>query len=319
MTTAKKKNRRAFDYARDNLWSIDPFEIGIIGGKCLPSEEQGPYDTEVDKSHDLWDKRLLIPLTEEFCASIKSRGVLEPVLIVKIGDHAFVHAGRRRVRAARRANLQLKKEGEPLLMVGCKMRRTTGTALTEEMIIENEHRLNDDVASKIEKAKSLLNKGRNEEQVADVFGVGVNIIRGWMAYEDCAIEEVKSAVRAGRLSASAAATLAKVAEPDEQRAKLAELIGSGEKVTARKIQTAAKISRGEATGVSDKKTQKKLLQVFQTSGESSNSEKNTAYWKGAEEAIKLVLGLEDVDSRMQSKLDEAVALMKTEKRAKAKK
>jgi ParB family transcriptional regulator, chromosome partitioning protein len=316
--TAKSKNRRAFSYARDNLWSIDPMEIGIVGGKCLPEEEQGPRDTEVDKTHDLWDKRLKIALTEEFVASIYSRGVLEPVLIVKIGDHPFVSAGRRRVRAARRANIARKKAGEPLLMVSCKMRRSTGVVLKEEAIIENEHRLNDDVPTKIEKAMDLLDKGVSEEKVGEIFGVGPNIVRGWKAYQDCATDEVKAAVNAGRLSAHAAATLAKLAEPDEQRAKLAELITSGEKVTARKIQTAAKVARGEATGVADKKTQKKLLQIVQAAPHPNSGEKSLAFWEGAEEMLKLVLGAEDVDSRLTGKLDETVALMKTEKREKAK-
>jgi len=319
--TAKKKNRRAFTFARDNLWSIDPFEIGIVGGKILPTEEQGPLDTEVPQSKedfgfDLRDKRLTRALKPEFAASVMVRGVLVPITIVKIGDHPYAVDGRRRIRAARRACIERKKAGEPTLLIGCKMSRAAGTARTELMIIANEHREDDDVPTKIEKAKDLIEKGISEAQVAEVFGVGVNIVRGWMAYEDCATDEVKAAVKAGRLSASAAATLAKLAEPNEQRQKLAEMITSGEKVTARKIQTAAKIARGEAAGVSDKKTQKKLLQVIQSA--ETRSEKGATFNEGAEEMLKLILGEEDLDPRLQSKLDEAIALLKTEQREKAK-
>jgi hypothetical protein len=55
--TTATTNRRSFDFARGNLWSIDPSELCIVGGKSLPPDERGPLDTEVDPSHDLFDTR----------------------------------------------------------------------------------------------------------------------------------------------------------------------------------------------------------------------------------------------------------------------
>jgi hypothetical protein len=43
-------------------------------------------------------------------------------------------------------------------------------------------------------------------------------------------------------------------------------------------------------------------------------EKSVAWWEGAEEMLKLVLGADDVDARLQGKLDETVGLLKSEKR-----
>jgi ParB-like chromosome segregation protein Spo0J len=310
-----KNNRRAFNYARGNLWSIDPMDICIIGGKRLPADERGPLDTDADDSHDLHDERVDKPLTEEFINNIDAHGVDTPVLISKINDVPTCVAGRKRIRAARVVNVRRKKRGEPPIKVDCKLKRATGSGLLAAMITENEGRTNDDILTKIAKLKRLMARGVSPEDAAIEFCVGVHTIKGWLAFEDNATAETKAAARAGRLSASAAAELAKIANPDAQREKLAQMIGSGEKVSARAARAASRVARGKAAGVGDKKTQKKLLTIVQATSHPNISEKTAAWWEGAEEMLKLVIGAEDADQRLQGKLDEAVSLMKTEKRA----
>ena len=41
-----------------------------------------------------------------------------------------------------------------------------------------------------------------------------------------------------------------------------------------------------------------------------------AWWEGVEDALKLVLGEEDVNPKLVGKLDELISLMRTEKLAK---
>jgi ParB family transcriptional regulator, chromosome partitioning protein len=315
VTATKTKNRRAFDFARGNLWTVDPMELCIVGGKRLPADERGPLDTDHGAEHDLYDERVGEPLTEEFVNSVDAHGVDTPILIVKLDDVATVVAGRKRVRAARVVNARRKKRGEPPIKIDCKLKRASGAGLLAAMITENEARTDDSVLTKIEKLKRLMNRGVSVEDAAVHFSVSVKVVRGWLALEDTATAETKAAVRAGRLSAFAAAELAKVADPDKQREKLAEMIGSGEPVTARTIRAASRVARGKGAGVSDRTTQKKLLHVVQATSHPNISEKGAAWWGGAEEMLKLVLGEADVDARLQGKLDEAVSLMKTEKKA----
>jgi len=315
-------NRRAFDFARGNLWSIDPMDLCIIGGKCLPTDERGPLDTDHGLEHDLYDERVGEALTEEFVNSVDAHGVDTPILIVKLDDVATVIAGRKRVRAARVVNARRKKAGEPPIKVDCKLKRATGSGLLAAMITENEARTDDGLLTKIEKLKRLMNRGVSVEDAAVHFSVSVTTVKGWLAFEDHATVETKAAARGGRLSASAAAELTKIADPDKQREKLAEMIGSvgsGEKVSARAARAASRVARGKAVGVADKKTQKKLLHVVQGASHPNISEKGAAWWEGAEEMLKLVLGEDDVDPRLRGKLDEAVSLIKTEKRAVSKK
>jgi adenine-specific DNA-methyltransferase len=120
---------------------------------------------------------------------------------------------------------------------------------------EEQARTNDAYLTKIEKLKRLMNRGVSEEDAAVNFSMPLAVIRGMLAFEDCATPETKDAVRAGRLSASAAAELTKITDPAAQNDRLADLIGSGEKVTARKIKIATKQAHGKSFAVSDKKTQ----------------------------------------------------------------
>lgn len=317
--TATNNNRRAFDFARGNLWSIDPQELCIIGGACLPADERGPLDTDDGPDHDLYDERVGEALTEEFVNSIDAHGVDTPVLIVKLGDVATVIAGRKRVRAARAVNLRRKKRGEPPIKVDCKLKRVSGSALLAAMITENEARTNDGLLTKIEKLKRLMGRGVSPEDAAIHFSVSASTVKGWLAFEDNATAETKAAARAGRLSASAASELTKITDPDKQREKLAAMIGSGEKVSARAARAASRVARGKTAGVSDKLTQKKFLQILQGASHPNISEKGGAWWEGAEEMLKIVIGVKDVDARLQGKLDEALSLLKTEKRARVSK
>ena len=311
--STNKNNRRGFDFARGNLWSVDPMELCVIGGKVLFADECGPLDTDDGPDHDLYDERVNEMLAEEFINSIDAHGVDTPILIVKLNDVATVIAGRKRVRAARIVNLRRKSRGEPPIKIDCKLKRTSGVGLLAAMITENEGRTDDKMLTKIEKLKRLMGRGVSIEDAAIHFCVGLPVVKGWLAFEDNATAETKAAARAGRLSASAGAELAKITNPDAQREKLASMLSSGGKVSARTARSASRTARGKTADVADKTTQKKLLSVVQGTSHPKVSEKTAAWWEGAEEMLKLILGVTDVDKRLQEKLAETIDLLKTEK------
>src|SRR5262245_5872048 len=106
-------SKKAFDTNYTSNPVFAPEELVIIGGKCLPKDEQGPLDTAHKRGeHDLWDQRLeTVTLTDAEVANVDYFGVLQNVVIRKDPETGlpFVVAGRGRVRRARRANLLRKQ------------------------------------------------------------------------------------------------------------------------------------------------------------------------------------------------------------------
>jgi ParB-like chromosome segregation protein Spo0J len=317
-------SKKAFDAGRNTMWSFDPLELCIVGGKCLPKEEQGPLDTAVDENDSLWDPRLYEALAEEFCANVATFGVDTPILVVKRDGVPVVVAGRRRVRAARRANHQRKKHGEPLMKVDAKQKRDTDAGLLGTLIQENEGRHDDDLLSKLAKAKRLMNAGVSPEDVALRFQVSLAHFKTWLAFDDNALTATKKAVEAGKISPSTAITLARIKEPEKQKEALdsvLEHVAQGGKSSPRVAKNAAKEKghKGKA-GVTDKRTLAKLLLAVQNTPHPHNSsEKTLAWWTGVEDALSLVLGEDDVDEKLTKVLDDVYAAIKADLKAKAKK
>jgi len=307
VTTTKK----AFDLSRDSVYVADPItELRIIGGKgLLADDEAGALDTEPDAAHPVADlRRLKKALPAEFKANVAFRGVDTPIRIAKIDDIATVVEGKSRVRAARAANRERKKRGEPLIRVRCVMQReTSDTALRASIISGNNARMEDDFSDKLEKLKALLASGASEDDAALYFMVKPATIRGWLAFEDGATAETKAAVKEGRIGASVAAELARVKDADEQRSKLGELLAAPEP-KARGVR-AAKLVRGAKHGAafSGKKPQMKLLGYVQSMSHSTKSDRTIAFWEGVEETLKLVLGEKDADERLTKAVKEALA------------
>lgn len=316
--TAAKNSKRSFDFARNTMWSIDPDDLCIIGGKKLPAAERGGLDTDDSEEHELYDPRILEPIAEEYILNIDAHGVDTPILIAKINDVAVVIAGKTRVRAARIVNRRRKSRGEPPLSIDCKIKRGNTTSLLAAMIVENEARRDDGIPAKIEKLKKLMDRGVSTDDAAVIFGVKTKTVKGWLAFEDNATPETKRAAEAGRLSHTAAAKLAQIKDPDEQRKTLEGMLATDGRVTKATATIAAKTANGKkvAISVTDKRTQRRLLSYVQNLSHGQASEKTMAWWEGVEEALKLVVGEDDVNPRLVGKLDEVISLMKTEAQAK---
>ena len=314
-------SKKAFDAGRDNLWSFDPDGLCIDGGKCLPKEEQGPLDTEVDESSPLWDVRLRKPLDPEFVANISTFGVDTPILVVKREGIPYVVAGRRRVRAARVANRKRKAQGEPLMKIDAKQKRDSDMGLLGAMLQENQVRQDDDLLTALEKAKRLMNGGVSMEDTALRLGVTLPHFKTWLAFDDNALGATKKALAAGKISPSTAITLARTKEPEQQRAALDEVlatVGAGGKSSPRAAKEAVKAAGGKVVAsITDKKTLKRLYEAVQNVPHPHNSsDKTLAFWEGAEQMLVLIMGEEDADQRLEKVYAELKSVMKTEQRAK---
>lgn len=284
----------------------------------MPAAERGSIDTGDGEEHELYDPRILAePLTEEFILNIDAHGVDTPIIIAKINDVPVVIVGKTRVRAARVVNRRRKARGEPPIKVDCKIKRGNTTSLLAAMIVENENRRDDGIPAKIDKLKKLMGRGVSAEDAAVVFGVKAQTVKGWLAFEDNATAETKKAARAGRLSHTAAATLARIKDPDAQRTQLDRLLSTEGRVSKAVANAAAQGVNGKKIMISatDKRTQRRLLTYVQNLSHGSASEKTMAWWEGVEDALKLVIGEEDVNPKLVGKLDELISLMKTELQA----
>jgi ParB family chromosome partitioning protein len=319
---AKKSDggsKKAFDAGRNTMWSFDPLELCIVGGKCLPKDEQGPLDTAVDENDALWDPRLHEELAEEFCANIATFGVDTPILIVKRDGVPMVVAGRRRVRAARLANRKRKSRGEPLMKIDAKQKRDTDAGLLGALIQENEGRHDDALLSKLVKAKRLMNSGVSPEDVALRFQVSLAHFKTWLAFDDNALTATKKAVEGGKISPSTAITLARIKEPEKQKEALDELlthVNAGGRSSPRAAKIAAKgVGSSVVSGVTDKRTLKRLFDAVQNTAHPHNSsEKTLAWWTGVEDALSLVIGEKDVDDRLKAILKQVYADAKKAKK-----
>lgn len=235
--------KKAFKLPRDSIYSVDPGDhLCIVGGKgVLAGDERGKLDTAPD-GNQLEDLDLREPLKDTFVANVDHYGVIVPIIVAKVDDVMVVVDGRTRVRAARAVNVGRKKRGEVPISIRCQMRREdkSGVNLIGAMITTNNQRRAETTASKIEKAKSMLARGGSEEDVALSFDVKPATVRGWLDFEDNATAATKRAAASGRLSATAAAQVARIKDPDKQNAALAKLLEAPGKSSVK----AAKIARG---------------------------------------------------------------------------
>lgn len=302
-------NKKAFALSRDSVYVAEPIEdICIMGGRgTLPDDESGPLDTESSDGMSIKDlRRLRKALSPEFMANVAAHGVTVPIVIAKIDDVATVIAGKSRVRALRVANRERKRRGEPLLKVKCVIQRDTSkAALISTMVRENNNRRDDDLGDRIEKAKEMLDAGMGEEDVANEFGVRQATLRGWLDFDDHATDATKKAVKDGRVPASTAAELAKIRDPDEQNKTLASMLAAPEK-KARSARAAKALRRGKegSTSASDRASQKLALEYIQNLKHARATPTAMAFWEGAEEALKMVLG-QPCDERLTNALAKA--------------
>lgn len=300
MTTDNTK--RSFDFKRTDHYLCDPIaELCIVGGTdALPLEQRGALDTADDPTHPLHDPRIYIDLLEPFVRNIDAHGVTVPIVIVKLDDLAMVVDGRQRVRAARVVNRRREARGEPLIKVPCVIKRVRDrVALLGSMIGLNECRMEDDFATKLDKLRRVMDVGVTDpEELGTMFGVSGAVIESWLRFDDLAVARVQEAVAQGKLALRAGIEIARLREPAQQEAALDAVLAddgssSTRKSTVRRAREAAKrITKPDAhDGVSDKRTQRKLLALTKAKDHPKGTSKETfAWWSGVEAALHLIVG-----------------------------
>lgn len=319
-------SKKAFDTNYTSNPVFSPEEIVIIGGKCLPKDEQGPYDTDHKQGeHELWDRRLeTVSITDAEVANVDYYGVLQNPVIRKdpVSGRPILVAGRGRIRRARRANKLRAARGAPLIEITCTIDRPSKddpNRLIGVMIAENAVRNDDGPLVKLEKAKALMASGVSEARAALTFGLDPEYFAMLLAYDDNATAEVKEAVAKGDLSPTAAVEMVRATKtPDHQRKALETVRANkkaGKPATVRAATEAAKRATGKVSdeGAGIIPSRRELAHVLKAISKIAGPEVNEArvliddehgksniepaqghtvdaFFIGAEAALKLVFG-----------------------------
>ena len=223
-----------------------------------------------DEKSSLYDERVNLPVDEALVLNIMfapdgvPQGVLEPVNAARNTETGKVEVidGRQRVKAAREANKRLKKKGmEPVWMPAILKRVNAHTSMGM-LISSNEHRQDDSPLGKAKKAARYISLGRDESEIATLFGVSIASVKNMLGLLD-APAAVRNAVEAGKISTSDGYKLSKL-EPEEAKAKVAELIEHAPRAPGKKRSGNAKKAREIVSGKTEPKISKKAEDAVAT-------------------------------------------------------
>jgi len=182
-----------------------------------------------DDKSPLYDERVHNAPQERMVRSIMVKGVRVPIIIVKNPETGATEVvdGRQRVINAREANRRLVAQGdEPVQVPGVVQKYVgNGADLADVMVLTNELRDSDTPTNRARKMQRLADFGRDEEAIGLVFGCSAQTVRATLGVLDLSAD-ARKALDAGQVTMSQAKQLAKLT-PDEQRAKVAELIQAG--------------------------------------------------------------------------------------------
>lgn len=194
-----------------------------------------------DKGDLLYDARVEDPVNESLVANIMyapdgktSLGIIQPVTGVRNRETGKVEivAGRDRVKAAREANLRLKKQGRPPIYVPTWLRRIDDSHVMATLVSENEQRRADTPLNRAQKMQRYMNLGHGEKETAQLFGVSEATVKNMTRLLD-APAAVRNALDAGKIAASDAYRLARE-EPADARKKLTALLEQAPRTPGKK-------------------------------------------------------------------------------------
>ena len=160
-------------------------------------------DTNPYQPRKVFDKAAL----EELAASIKTFGIIQPLIVLRSGNRYVIIAGERRFRAARLAGLT---------SVPCVVRELTPREMREIALIENLQREDLNPVEAAEGIAELIKScDLTQEEAAERIGMSRPVVTNLLRLLSLD-KEVLELVRAGRLSGSHARCLVVVTDPEVQ-------------------------------------------------------------------------------------------------------
>jgi ParB family chromosome partitioning protein len=186
-------------------------------------------------------------------------GFTSVINVRKDGPNLEVVVGRRRVKAARRANEILEERGLPLIKVQCEVVKGNAISLFGRVISENALRKDVHPIDMADDLQRFLDFGATEEEAGRRCGKTIQQLRITLKLLDLD-EVVQKAIRDGVLSVTAGIKLADLTRAD-QKTQLAKVITgqAGRTVAAVASVVKANQNGGDAVQAPGKRLLKKLL------------------------------------------------------------
>lgn len=167
-----------------------------------------------DRSHKLYDRRVDLPIDESMVESIADPniGMLEPIIIRKVGEEYQVVDGRQRVRAAREAS---KRYPDRKVRIPAIPRTIREYDAAKHATIANVQRTEDSPVIRGLNAKRMIEMGADQEELCSMFGVEWSTIQLWIRVSEKATEQVQDALSAGKITLTSALAISK--KPKEKQ------------------------------------------------------------------------------------------------------
>ena len=230
----------------------------------------------VDKSSPFYQARAEEPPDADLVRSMKAVGFLasEAISVFKDGATVCVLDGRRRTIAAREANRQLRAEKREPLRVSAILKKGTEADLYAVQCASNENRTGVSDVERARELSKLMAYGKTVDEAGAVLGFNKGKAQRILALLDCSAA-VQHAVEADKLSATAAAPLAKL-ERAEQDKKLAKLLAEsgGKRVRVRRVMRA--VRKGDAA--EQERPSRKAIQELLDTGKLSDDAAAALRW-----------------------------------------
>lgn len=187
--------------------------------------EIGLIDRNENQPRKIFDEKAL----KELAQSIKQHGIIQPLILKKVGERYIIIAGERRFRAARMAGLK---------KVPAILKEYSNEQLSEVAIIENLQREDLNPIESAKAIQSLINEyNLTQEVVADKIGKSRSAVTNTLRLLTLP-EEIVNLVEQSKLSAGHARTLLAV-ENTAKQLELAKLCLS-KKLTVRELEQTIK-------------------------------------------------------------------------------
>jgi len=166
--------------------------------------EIGLIDRNPEQPRKIFDEDALKELAE----SIKSHGVIQPIIVKQVGDRYFIIAGERRWRASRMAGLKT---------IPCVVKDYTEQEISEIAIIENLQREDLNPIESAKAIRNLINQYKlTQDEVADKIGKSRPAVANTLRLLSLP-ESIISLVESNKLSAGHARALLAVDDSKKQK------------------------------------------------------------------------------------------------------
>ncbi len=175
---------------------------------------------------------------QELAASIKQHGIIQPLVLRRVGEKYEIIAGERRYKAATMAGLTA---------VPAVIKQMDDRTSAEVAIVENVQRKDLTAIEEARSYKALLDKGYiNQEDLAKKMGLSQSAISNKLRLLNLD-EAVQDAILKSEISERHARSLLKIKEPEEQKKMLSRIIS--ERLTVRQLEEEIKKMNGDENEV----------------------------------------------------------------------